>query len=392
MNTCLCEVSMIKGFVLFNEYQIPFVINNYHMELFTDDEKILNDFTKQYNSETNYVLTGQCFSNGFSGQNATFLVERSIGSTCFLRCYIIYMLSDENGYDAIGFQSPFLDDVFRYGYEYLNMVDKDINVSKKPNCIYSVPFPMKDHDYILDYRIGYDRRMGLLEDYNKKGECLLSLHSNNIQECYDLSIVLYRLAMYMISCENVPFKTVTLYQEGIKAGWFFSPLITQESFSGYGIHFHDFDVMKYIPKILNNIAREVGNEITESVPLGYLGDIDNMFSPHRFMEQMTAFEYLFDKLHHKEAQDKHCPLKAELEYMFNEFPELLSDDGNEADTVSTDIKEIRRQIAHGYTYYYDFKNDYQKQRLILLLDTLLRKMSLLWIGFTKDEISDFPML
>ena len=36
---------MDKGFVYFNDSKIPFVIENYRMELFTD-EPILNDFCK----------------------------------------------------------------------------------------------------------------------------------------------------------------------------------------------------------------------------------------------------------------------------------------------------------------------------------------------------------
>ena len=45
--------------------------------------------------------------------------------------------------------------------------------------------------------------------------------------------------------------------------------------------FYEFDVMKYVPKILNNIAVDFGNKITESVPLGHLGNYESMFSPQR---------------------------------------------------------------------------------------------------------------
>lgn len=40
---------MDKGFVYFNDSKIPFVIENYRMELFTD-EPILNDFAKNTTS------------------------------------------------------------------------------------------------------------------------------------------------------------------------------------------------------------------------------------------------------------------------------------------------------------------------------------------------------
>ena len=58
----------------------------------------------------------------------------------------------------------------------------------------------------------------------------------------------------------------------------------------------------------------------------------------------------------------------------------------------TPYKETRRQIAHGYAYYYDFKNDLEIQYLIILLDKLIRNMSLWWVGFSKQEIEEYPVL
>lgn len=75
---------MVKGFISFRNGKIPFVIENYRMELFTDDS-LLDDFCKEYNFKENYILHGQCFDIGIRGRNATFLVENSMGSTCYLR-------------------------------------------------------------------------------------------------------------------------------------------------------------------------------------------------------------------------------------------------------------------------------------------------------------------
>ena len=47
-------------------------------------------------------------------QEAVFLVEYSMGSTCYLRCYTVYMFDTGNSYDSIGFQSLFLDDIFGF--------------------------------------------------------------------------------------------------------------------------------------------------------------------------------------------------------------------------------------------------------------------------------------
>lgn len=376
---------MLKGFISFREGKISFVVENYSMELFTDDD-LLNEFTREYNFKHNYILKGQCFSNGFQGQKTIFLVEQSVGNTCYLRCYIIYMLAMQDEYDTIGLQSPFLDDIFRYKYNYIDMVRAGINLAVEPKDIYQIPFSMNGWQYELSFRIGHDNRLGLLEDLDKKGELLIPLHTNEIQECYNVSIILYRLAMFMMSLAEVPFKLITLYKSGQKVGWFFCPLVSEEAISSGDILYCEFDVLKYVPNILKNIALDSGNKITQSIPLGHLGNIDTMFSPQRFMEQIIAFEYLFDKLEHQKAQDTRFSLKKELIYSLNLFPELLANTRLSADDISEEIKETRRTIAHGYAYFYNFKDDSKMKYLILLLDKLIRNMSLLWIGFSKEDI------
>ena len=382
---------MIKGFIDFQEGKIPFVIENYRMELFTESD-LLNDFSKKYNFTTNYILHGQYFDIGSKGKTATFLVEYSMGSTCYLRCYIINSLASEGEYEAIGLQSPFLDDIFRYKYKCLDMVREGINLALEPKDVYIIPFDMDNKHYELKYRIGHDNRLGLLEDFEKKGELLLPLQTDDIQECYNISVVLYRLAMFMMSEAEVPFKQITLYKKGIKAGWFYCSLVSEKAVSGDDVFFNELDIMKYIPKILNNIAIDSGNKITKSIPLGHIGSFDTLFSPQRFLEQVMAFEYLFEKLEHKKSKDRKFPLKDELQYMLNEFPQLLIKSNLSSDEVSEKIKETRRQIAHGYTYYYDFKNDSEIKYLIILLDKLIRNMSLWWVGFSKQEIEEYPVL
>lgn len=384
---------MLKGFIFFKTGKIPFVINNYRMELFTDDI-LLNDFCKEYNSKNNYLLNGQCFDTGISGRIAVFLVEYSLGTTCYLRCYTISMLTKDEHFrfDTIGLQSSFLDDIFRYKYNYLDLVQSGYNLAIQPIDVYRIPFDMNDLHYEFTFRIGLDTRLGLLENFDKKGELILPLHTKQIQECYNITQVFYRLAMFMTSLANVPFKQITLYNKGAKAGWFYCPLCSENILSGYDLYFHDFNVMKYIPKILNNIALDSGSKITKSIPLGHLGDFDSLFSPQRFMEQIVSFEYLFDKLDRKNAQNTRFPLKQELTHMFNEFPHLLSNTKASSEKTSEQIKELRRTIVHGYSYYYDFKNDHNIQYLMLLLDNLIKNMSLKWIGFSTEDILNYIIL
>lgn len=379
---------MFKGFVFYNNAKIPFVIENYRMELFTD-EPILSDFCKEYNFKENYILLGQCFDNGSSGRNATFLVENSMGSTCYLRCYIINMFDRDEDYDTIGVQSPFFDDVFRYQYNYIDMVRQGVNFSLEPKEIYKIPFSMQDRQYELSFFIGYDNKLGLLEDYDKKGEIKIPLHNKTIQECSNISVVLNRLAMFMTSRSEAHFRRITLYSKGHKVGWFYCPLVSEKAVSGYDGIFYEFDVMKFIPKILNNVALDFGNKITKSVPLGHLGNFESLFSPQRFVEQIMSFEYLFDKLEHEKAQDRSYSLKKELIFAFDLFPELLAGTNKSVEKISEEIKELRRTVTHGYAYYYDFESDSKAKYFILLLDKLIKKMSLKWIGFSEVEISNY---
>lgn len=382
---------MVKGLIDYREGKIPFVIENYRMELFSDDE-LLDDFCMEHNFKENYILRGQYFDVDSQGQTATFFVERSVGSTCYLRCYIINMIASKGTYDSVGLQSPFLDDVFQYKYKYLDMVREGINLALEPRDVYTIPFDMKGMRYELKYRIGQNHRLGLLEDFDKKGEILLRLHTDDIQELYDISTVLYRFSMFMLSTAQTPFQQITLYKDGLKTGWFFCPLVSEEAVSRNEVFFYQLDIMKYVPRILDNIAKDSGNRITQSIPLGHLGGFDTLFSPQRFLQQVMSFEYLFDKLEHEKAQDRHFPLKHELKHMLGEFPELLQSPNLSLDEVCEKIKETRRLIAHGYTYYYDFKNDSELQYLILLLDELIKNMSLQWIGFSKTEIKEYPIL
>lgn len=382
---------MIKGFIFFRKGKIPFVIENYRMELFTDDE-LLTDFTKEYNFKEDYILEGEYFANDFQGQKSTFLVERSMGSICYLRCYVINRLTVQDGYDTIGLQSFFLDDIFRYKYNYIDMVRAGVNLAVEPKDIYKIPFSMDNSQYELSFRIGNDNRLGLLEDFDKKGEVLIPLYTNNIQECYNISIVLYRLAMFLTSEAEVPFKQIALYKNREKVGWFYCSLVSEDAISVHDISYCEFDVLKYIPKILNNVALDSGNKITRSIPLGHLGNTDTLFSPQRFMEQVMAFEYLFDKVEHQKAKNSRFSLKEELIYSFNLFPELLKNGRLSVEDISDKIKEIRRTIAHGYMYYYDFKNNIEAKRLMILLDRLIRNMSLFWIGFSKEDISDYGII
>jgi len=382
---------MIKGFISYKSSKIAFVIENFRMELFSENNNLLDSFINEYRLEQEFILYGRYFGIGMQGQKITFFVEYILGSTCYLRCYLINSIGSDSIFDTIGFQSLFLDDVFRYKYNYIDKSRAGENLSVKSQSVYKFNFSMNNRQYGLEYRIGQDTRLGLLEDFDKRGELLVSLHTNEIQEYNDITIVLYRFAMFMISRADVPFKEIILYKNGIKNGWFYCPLVCESASSFKEVAFGDFDVMKYIPKILNNISLDAGNEIKNSIPLGHLKNHELLFSPQRFIEQVISFEYLFDKLDRKRARSHGVTLKEELKIMFDKFPQLLNNTNITSEMASEKIKEIRRVITHGYSYYYGFMNDSKLQFLIIRFDELILKMSLTWIGFTDEEIKDYPL-
>ncbi len=379
---------MKKGFLKYKDHKIPFVINDFCVELFSDDH-ILEDFRKEYLDKIDFIINGEYYERGSIRRFITFYVDYYFAETLYLHCYIINRESNDLDLDTIGFESPFIDDYFRYKYIYLDLIRDGINLDVEPKDINTIDFVMNNLEYQSTYRIGRNHHLGLLEDFDKRGELLITLQNKTIQECYELSVIIHRLSKFMISNSEVSFKNISLYKNGIKYGWLYTPSVSENSFSYHDIHFCNFDVEKYIPKILNNIAKDPGNIIVHSIPLGHIGDIQSMFSPQRFIEQVMAFEYVLDKINHKKAQNKSIPLKTELKDEFDKYPSLLSNYNISSEDISENIKEIRRKIAHGYEYHYDFNNDRKIQRMMILLDELIKYMSLEYIGFTNKEILDF---
>ena len=105
-----------------------------------------------------------------------------------------------------------------------------------------------------------------------------------------------------------------------------------------------------------------------------------------------AFEYLFEKLEPKKAKSKSWTLKRELVFMFDLFPEILEKSTLNTQMVSEEIKKTRIDIVHGYAYYYDFASDNKLQYIIIQFDRLIKVMSLMWVGFSNEEIMEFLRL
>ena len=247
---------------------------------------------------------------------------------------------------------------------------------------------MNKQKYELIFQIGHNHRLGLLEDFYRKGELILPLHTNEIQECYDIATVLCRLAMFMTSHTDILFKRITLYRKEVSVGWFYCPFISEDAVDRYNGLFYEFDIMKYIPKLLNNIALDSGNKITQSIPLGHLGNFDSMFTPQRFVEQIVAFEYLFDKLEHKKAQNLHFHLKRNWNTCLMNIPNCCRKQIF-LQKVSNQIRRSDVLLHMDMHITMTSKNDRSSKYLMILLDKLIRCMSLKLIGFSNDDISNF---
>ena len=77
--------------------------------------------------------------------------------------------------------------------------------------------------------------------------------------------------------------------------------------------------------------------------------------------------------------------------MFKEFSEHFKDNLL-FDDISCNIVNLRNNITHGHFYYYDFKDYDEIKHLMILMDKLIKIMSLSTMGFTNDEIKNFPTL
>lgn len=361
------------------------------MELFTDDG-ILREFTKEHNFENDYILTGKCFFSGIIPRFITLLVDKSIGTTCYLKCFIIHTHEDNASFDCMNFQSRTLDCIFRYKYNYLYYSRSGENLSKEKKLVYEIPFNILSDSYNLTYKIGQNEKLGLLEDFERWGETSVGVKSTDIKECYQIMILLERFSKFMVQDSEITFRRISLSKNDFTVAHFYCKNISDKPLYEPFVRFYKFDVLKYIPKILNNISFDLGNKITKSIYLGHIGDFDTMFSPQRFISQVMAFEYLFEKLEPEKAKDKSFYLRDELKLMFDAFPSILEKAHINSEDIATKIKKLRTDITHGYAYYYDFKNDIDIQYFILKLDDLIGKMNLKLIGFNNEEILDFQQI
>ena len=94
---------VIKGFIDYSNGKIPFVLEKYKLELFGADE-LLKTFIKEHNFKNNYILTGQYFRLGTTPEKITILVDRSMGETCYVTCFILERSRTDSGFDCINFQ------------------------------------------------------------------------------------------------------------------------------------------------------------------------------------------------------------------------------------------------------------------------------------------------
>lgn len=379
---------MVKGFIHYKDGRLPFVIQDYRMELFTDDP-LLDAFIKEYNFQTNYVLTGECFDLGVTSQKITLNVERTMGNTCYLTCFLINQIGHDNQFDSITFKSDLLDCIFRYKYNYLDIARAGTNLSVETKEVYHIPFSIDNKPYELKYIIGYRHRLGLLEGFEMSGRTVISLSSTDIKECYKVVILLERFMKFTSKSSDAYFQHIALTDGEHPAAFFYCKSVSEKSSGGTDVFYHDFDVMKYAPKIIENLAKELGSRITESITLGHIGNFELLFTPQRFIEQIMAFEYLFEKLEPQKVKQQSFHLIDELELMLNAFPEVITGIRKSTREVADEIKNLRVDIVHGHAYYYDFANDHNIQYYMLKLDKLIECMNLKLVGFSDEDIKSF---
>lgn len=380
------KIMAFKGFILFRDAHIPFIIEDYRMELFTDD-LIINDFTKEYNHKTDYVLTGQCYYFPGMPSGITILVNYSMGTTCYLTSFLFCKFGNIGEYDKIGFQSCLIDSVFQYTHNFINGARNGTNYSSGPVDVYSFSVPVDGKKLEFKYIIGPNNKIGIAEDYGKKGELLVSPCSGDIFDCTRLMRLLDRFLQFASGFSGTRFKYIIMYKGNMPSAYFYCHQVDSNEQSNFDGLFYGFDVMKYCPKILANIALDLDEVITNSIPVGHLLDKSLPYTPHRLVEQVFSFEYLFGKVNPNEA--KKLSLKEELKMMFDKYPQILAQAKITSEDAAEEIKTMRVDITHGYKYYYNFNTNHRIQLLMIMLDKLIEKISLQYIGFEPDDIQHF---
>lgn len=137
------------------------------------------------------------------------------------------------------------------------------------------------------------------------------------------------------------------------------------------------EVIRFIGSILNGMKNY------------YVENYESMFTPQRFIEQIMAFEYLFEKLEPEKAEQRNFHLIDELELMLGVFPDVIAGVRKSTRKIADEIKNLRVDIVHGHAYYYDFANDHNIQYYMLMLDKLIERMNLKLVGFNDEEIKPF---
>lgn len=258
---------MVKGFIFYKESEIPFVIGeDFKMELFSDNP-IINEHCKEYNFQYDYILEGKCtVASGVTYTKIVFIIGKSIGTTCYPKCYLIYNSGrSENDKLTMSFESGVLDSVFQYKYKVVDYARQHIDYSLGKKEIYSIPFAAGGNEYLLRYSIGRISDLGLLEDFRRSGESLIELKTTGIQEMYKLFLLMQRFSSFMVSSIPAYFKNIKIYSNQIPVGHFYTNYIKEEYGSEYDIIFHDFDVKRFVPNILNNLSIDLGNTISKSI-------------------------------------------------------------------------------------------------------------------------------
>lgn len=195
--------------------------------------------------------------------------------------------------------------------------------------------------------------------------------------------------IFIAGTSKVFFSSIEAYDSVVPAFAFYYEAVSDRGCYDSAVRYYQFNVDKFLPPILQNLALDPSDTITKSIPLGHIFGEMIPCTPHRFIEQVFSFEYLFEKLEPSIAKKQELHLKGELEMMFERFPSILANGTMSNDTVSERIKNLRRELTHGKKYHYDFGMNRDIQLLTIYLDKLILKMSLLLIGFSDDEIVDY---
>lgn len=381
---------MHNGFIFFNNIKIPFAIDsdNIHMQVFSDNESDIKSFLNSYAHKQDFVLKGNVF-NAFSFKRDIFCFVSSFkGKLAILNSFATLDCLEGKNVDKICFQSSLLDDIFQYKYRFLELARGNVNISNHPVVTEHFDFSFNNEKKTAEFLVGQDSKFGFMNTFKHSGVLEVGFSFSEIDSLFSLVTLVKRYVIFLTSFLNISFSDIFLTKKGLRIGTVFLPLSKNEN-EKLDVLFFGFKNYSFSTKIIENLAIDLGSEIKQSIPLFHMKTEDNFFDPSRFLRQVMSFEYLYKRIEANNHKNKRETLSNKLCCMMRKFPDHFSNCNGKLFCLAKNIADFRNSIFHGGQLFYNREPNDNFGHFFFIMDSLIEKMSLLYLGLNEIDIDNF---